>query len=188
MNFFVKPFLALLALSLCISCSHNRSRVVEKKSGSDANSGAVTPVEKEKSLVSAIDFEPGRKGLSAEATAEINRALMEAEMSGEVAEVSIAAWSDVEASEGQGQKIPQAQVELAEERAQNIEKYIDRMQPTADLKVHNMAEETQPFIEYLKSQDPKTKSQLAEVGVATDDVSNGIKWRSSAALVLIKLK
>lgn len=172
------------------SCSHNRSRVVSKRPASE-NAQEIASGQAEsspRSLVSAIDFIPGRKALSPEATAEINRLLIEAKQVGQVHEVSIAVWSDVEAPEGQGQKIPRSQVDLAEERADNIEKYIDRMEPQADLKVHNMAEESSGFVNYLQAQDETVKSQLATVGVATDEVNDEIKGRSSSALVLIKVK
>lgn len=175
--------------SLLVACasSPNKTEVVDKtdKLNSDATKAAVAL---DRNIVSTIAFEPGRKGLSPEATAELNRAILEAKQRGDVEAVNIAVWSDMDYPSAKGQELPKKQVELAEERASNIEKYIDRMQPEAEITVHNMAERPGTFSNFLETQDATLKNRLAALGVSTDETGQAVKARSSSALVFIKLR
>ncbi len=206
---------ALIALSGCAS-KHNRAQVVKRtevketshqanNQNSNINSSAsqnpaqpqpvatatapaAASTAADRSLVSSIDFEPGRKGLSAEATAELNRVIMEAKQKGEVQQVNVAVWSDSEASASEGKKLPAGQVSLAQQRAKNIEKYMDRMEPAADVHVINMAQKPAAFAHFIQSQDPSVKEKLSAMGMATDESTSEIKGRSSSAVVVIQVR
>jgi len=185
--------LSILASLMLVACaaSPNKTEVVEKTETITTRQMAQAPAEKaaivmDRNIVSTIAFEPGRKGLSPEATAELNRVILEAKQRGEVQAVDVAVWSDMESAKGQ--KLPRQQVELAKERADNIEKYIDRMQPEADVTIHNMAQQPGSFANFLKTQDTTVKNRLAALGVAADETGQDVKARSSSALVFIKLK
>jgi len=142
----------------------------------------------DRNIVSTIDFEPGRKGLSPEATAELNRAILEAKQRGEVGEVDIAVWSDLEYPATKGQKLPAQQVDIADDRGENIGKYLDRMEPKANVKIFNMAKQPSSFANFLNTQDSEVKNKLSALGVTTDETGTDVKGRSSSALVFIKVK
>ncbi|MEZ0391992.1 MAG: hypothetical protein ACAH59_07250 [Pseudobdellovibrionaceae bacterium] len=185
MKFQLIYFLFACFLSAC-STSGNKTEVIPKDQAQVQAPGAIAPSSSEqaamaldRNIVSTIAFEPGRKGLSPEATAEINKALMAAKKQGEVAAVDVAVWSDQALPKAEGAKLSTEQIELAEERGENIEKYIDRMEPNADVNVHNMAEKPNAFANFLNTQDSTVKNRLA----AVDDSS-----RNSSAMVFIKLK
>lgn len=184
--------ITLMASFVFMACasSPNKTEVVEKTEVTTTRAAPQTPPERasvalDRNIVSAVTFEPGRKGLSPEATAELNRVIMEAKQRGEVESVDVAAWSDMSA---QGKRVPTEQVRLARERAANIQKYIDRMEPEAEVQTHNMAQQPSSFARFLNTQDPSVKNRLAAVGVTTDSSGQKVHARNSSALVFIKLK
>lgn len=179
---------ATLMLTLGCASHRNKTEIVDKSQASDLSQNQQAAVAMDRNIVSSIDFEPGRRALSPEATAELNRAIMEAKQRGQVGEVDIAVWSDMEYPAGQGQKLPDQQINIAKERGANIEKYLDRMEPGASVKVHNMARQPSTFADFLHTQDSEVKNKLAAMGVSTDATGTDVKGRSSSALVMIKLK
>ncbi len=157
-------------------------------SSSSASNSALGSTSGDRSLVSSIDFQPGRKGLTPEATAELNRVIMEAKQKGDIQQVNVAVWSDSEATGAEGRKLPAAQVQLAQQRAQNIQRYIDRMEPSADVRVINMAKKPAQFANFVQSQNPSVKEKLSAMGITSDEISNDLKGRSSSAVVVIQVR
>jgi hypothetical protein len=198
-------FASSLVAAVGCASKHNRAEVVKRTEVTETthhaanNATSATPnaemsaqpaatSQADRNLVSTIDFEPGRKGLSPEATAELNRVIMEAKQKGEVQQVNVAVWSDSEATATQGRILPSQQVNLAQQRGKNIEKYIDRMEPAADVHVVNMAQKPTAFVNFIQSEDPSVKEKLSAMGMATDENSKEIKGRSSSAVVVIKVR
>lgn len=183
----------ILALGLVAACSstRNKTEVVKAENASAKRAvGLESETEKaalamDQNIVSTINFEPGRRALSPEATAEINRAILEAKQRGEVDEVSIAVWSDMKYPANKDSKLPKQQIDIAKERGDNIEKYIDQLEPKADVSVHNMAERPGAFSNFLKTQDATMKNRLSALGVAN---AENPEAQTSSALIFIKLK
>jgi hypothetical protein len=148
----------------------------------------VASAEEPANIVSTIPFDQGQKSLSPEATAELNRALSEARTRGEVEGVDIIVWSDQNAAAKSTRTQSRSQIEIARQRGENIEKYVDRMEPDAFVQVHNMATRPDAFMNYLNAQDEMTKEKLATAGLAADPETDEIKAHNSSAVVLIKMK
>lgn len=189
---------ALVVFAMACSSTRNKTEVKTTettrtqqsvKPVMPAENEAVAPVARsadEKNVVSTIEFTPGQRNLSPEATAELNRAILEAKQRGEVEEINIAVWSDLKTADARA-RVPRSQVNIAKERGENIERYVDLMEPEVNVKVHNMATRPSGFADYLNTQDATTKRQLAEAGVATNN-NEEVNGPSSSALVLIKVK
>jgi hypothetical protein len=139
-------------------------------------------------IVSNIEFNKGQKTLSPEATAELNKALSEARTRGQVEGVDIIVWSDRDAAVKSTAAQSRSQIEIARQRGENIEKYVDRMEPDAFVQVHNMATRPDAFMNYLNAQDEMTKEKLASAGLAADPATDEIKGHNSSAVILIKMK
>ncbi len=183
---------------LASACSHTSNKTQVRQETETTKTQSVTdatpapavappPVAEtgEQNVISRLDFTSGQKTLSPEATAELNRALMEARQKGEVESVDVVVWSDASATT---KNQPRSQIQIAKERGQNIEKYVDRMEPAANVQVHNMATRPGAFLNYLNEQDDMTRQQLSQMGVAADPETDEVYGQSSSALVLIKMK
>ncbi len=149
---------------------------------------AAPSTHEEDSLVSSIEFARGQRTLNPEATAELNRVLSEAREKGEVAGVDIIVWPDSAATAKMGKAQSRSAIETARQRGENIEKYVDRMEPAANVQVHNMATRPDAFMNYLNAQDEMTKEKLAQAGLAADPETDEVKGRTSSAVILIKMK
>lgn len=183
--------LSAIFLSGC-AMTKNKTEVVEKNPdraiAAEPSANQQAAITLDRNIVSEIEFDPGRKALSPEATAELNRAILEAKERGEVGSVNVAVWSDMAYPTEDAKGLPRTQVELAKERGENIEKYMDRMQPEADIKVHNMARRPTAFSNFLNTQDAELKNRLAAMGIAESATAQSAQERKSTALVFIKLK
>lgn len=167
----------------------NRTHVVENRNPSQAMAEAAKSPAPEgvgKDVVSTIQFPPGQHELTPEATAELNRAILEAKEKGQLQNVDVAVWSDWEASTQDSNSIPKEQVQVAKARAQNIQSYLDRMEPDAKIRVHNMASNPSSFSKWIQSQDLAAKNQLLAMGI--DPAKASETGKPSSALVFLKLK
>jgi hypothetical protein len=179
--------LLMLGLTMACASTRNQTKVVKTETTETTHQNAAAVKPEDRNVVSSIEFAPGQRTLSPEATAELNKAILEAKQRGEVQEVNIAVWSDLN-STGTKANLPRSQVNIAKERGENIEEYVDRMEPDVNVKVHNMATKPTSFVDYLNTQDATTKQKMAEAGVAANTDTNEVNGPSSSAIVVIKVK
>jgi hypothetical protein len=142
-------------------------------------------------VVSKISFKPGTTELTDAAKAELDNALNEARRAGAIDDVTVAVWSDVEYPANRDRKAPRAQVNLAEERGENIEDFIAGYDDISgwDVSIHNMSKRPNYLQDWLRTADARLKKQLVDRGVAkTDDTMNVTPGGASSALVFIKLR
>jgi hypothetical protein len=144
-------------------------------------------VEMDRNVISSIRFTPGREVLTPEAASVIERALEEARIRGAVDLVEVVAWPDAEYP-AKGTELPKRQVRLAEHRGQNIEKYVRNVQPSATVRIHNMAQHSSNLGELFNTNDAELKKKLVSLGVAPTSDEPSVVGRSSTALVFIKVK
>lgn len=214
MKIWIHSVFVLMVLVFIASCSTtNRTQVVEKNPtatpmGEQARStnpsqvpSSVLPQESafsvenptqhqtdQQNIVSTFEFRIGEPSLSPEAIAALNQSLLEARQRGQIAKIHVAVWSDSELAGSSGVEAPRPQVELAKERGENIEKYLDRMEPQTDIQIHNVSKDPQEVAALIQDQDENVQAQLAQMGVASGEAADDVKGRSSSALVLIEIK
>ena len=134
MSFKVLGSVIAVVSVLTVGCAHNRTDVAEEaRSANEVEAAA----QLNRSVVSTVAFVPGQKGLSPAAASEIQSALAEARKMGEIKTVEIVAWSDREYPV-KGKALPKSQINLADERAKNVEKLVDQVEPSADVKRFNI--------------------------------------------------
>jgi hypothetical protein len=194
---FPLAFAACVSLIVACSSTRNKTNVVRTKTETtQTHQNTETPAAMsaeampagDRNVVSSIEFAPGQKKLSPEATAELNRAILEAKQRGQVEEVHVAVWPDQVAPTRAGASFPKTQVQIAKERAENIENYMDQMEPEANIQIHNMTSKSSDFANYLEMQDEITKNRLADAGVSANPETDEVKGPTSSALVFIKVK
>ncbi len=140
-----------------------------------------------KNFASTVTFKKGEKELPADITRKLDSAIAEARSRGEIDVIDIAVWSDREYPADK-QKLASGEVKLAKERGKFLEKYLDRKDPGAKVKVHNMAKQPTAFSEFFDTHDANLKEQITELGIAPEGENSGKIGKSSKALILIKLK
>lgn len=139
-------------------------------------------------IVTNIAFDKGTKSLTPAARAELDKAIAAARAQGEIEDITVAVWSDMEYP-GKARKLTSSQVKLAEDRGDEIEDYLSEDLNVSSYRVgvHNMGEKPNFLSDFFKTADADLKDQLTAEGIApTADAP--ITGHASSALVLIKLK
>jgi hypothetical protein len=183
---FKKAFIALGATLAIAGCSSTRNRTESVENRQPVTPTKQAAADMDSNVVSTITFEEGKRGVNGSAAQEIDRAISEAKQKGEIDRIDVAVWSDMEYP-GRGHDLPKNQVNLADDRGDNIEKYIDAKAPEASVRVHNMAKEPNALARFVNTRDAKLKEKLTSMGV-TPNNDNTVDGRASSALVFIKLK
>lgn len=177
--------LASFAAAVFSGCS---STPKEQVATGETKAAATAAAHLDRNRVVTVEYNRGQQGLSANATAEIEKALREARMHGEVDNVDVAVWSDMQYP-AEGKTLPQSQVDLADARAKNLEKFIDRIEPKSDVKTYNMAKQPNAFQKWVSTRDAEVKSKLTAAGVTSRTVSNEVIYdRASKAMVFIEIR
>lgn len=183
-QFAVKGFFVALSLTVAAGCSSQN----EKVTSADTKAAAVAAAHMDRNRVITVDFKRGQQGLSSQATADVEKAIREARMHGEVGNVDVAVWSDLQYP-AEGHTLPKAQVDLANARAKNLEKLIDRVEPKSDIKTYNMAKQPNAFQKWVNTRDADVKAKLTDAGVATRTVSNEVIYdRAAKAMIFIEIR
>lgn len=138
-------------------------------------------------VVSKIKFDKGSRDLSADAKAELERAISSARANGEIDDVTVVVWSDLEYP-GKGKKLSSTQVKLAEDRGEQIEDYLSEDLDISSYRVgvHNMGEKPNFLSEFFQTADADLKERLQSEGLAP--TPGTISGQASNALIFIKLK
>ncbi len=147
----------------------------------------VAASELNRSVVSKISFIPGQDGLSPEAASELQKAIADARKMGEIKTVEVAVWSDLEYP-AKGQSLSKKQIELANQRAKNVEKLIDQVEPSSTVKTFNMAKQPNAFQKWVDTRDAHVKQKLASAGITSPSPDGQASDRASSALIFIEVK
>lgn len=180
---FSKTMLALAVFALAAGCAGSRTEVVD---GEPVTRTEQAAADLDSQIVSSIRFGKGVRALSPAAKAEIDRAVDEALKRGDIAEVHVAVWPDAEYPAKQ-RKLPARQIDLADDRGDRIEDYLDDRIAGADVEIHNMAKRPSAIADLFNTDDATLKEKLAARGIASSKKAPGLA-RASSALVFIKLK
>lgn len=135
-------------------------------------------METDAEMISRIDLKPGDKELPQSAIGEINRVIELAKQKGKIEEVEVLVWSDMEYP-SKNKNLSKYQVDLAEERGKNLERYLDRKEPSANIKVYNMAEKPSAFAQMIKTKDAQLKAKISGMNEVTEP---------STALLMFQVK
>lgn len=188
-----------VVMALLFSCSSSQKLANKELSPSDKELVVVRdsgqhPAQVEQVLtpagehvVSSIRFPMGQSKLTASARTELAQAVEAAKKSGGVEDVTVVVWSDREYPP-KNQKLPKAQVNLAENRGEEIENYLEDDLATGSVSVHNMAKHPTAINRFLRTTDARLKKELVAAGIAPAADGAEVTGRSSTALVIVQTK
>ncbi len=185
----IKSFLMFVSVvAFLIGCAHRGERAKKTEAKLQANKEApISDLSEHPGhhVVSTIKFPLGQSKLTPAARAEIDKAVRLAQNSGEVEEVTIVVWSDQEFP-APGEKLPRAQVNLADKRGNEIETYLEDRLNVDEVAIHNMAKQPTYLGRTFGTADARLKHDLVTSGIAPvgdEIVSNR---RSSTALIMVR--
>ncbi|MBX3034054.1 MAG: hypothetical protein KF865_09020 [Bdellovibrionaceae bacterium] len=180
--------MSVAALALA-ACSHSTKKVGET---APLETKAEKVAEKRgEHVVSKISFDKGNANLNSGARSELNKAVSQARQMGEIDEVTVAVWSDMEYPARKAAKLPKKQVDLAGSRGDKIEDFLAKDLDVSSyrVRVHNMGQKPNFLSEYFDTADAELKNELTAMGIAPHDgKGNIVTGQAGKALVFIKLK
>ena len=141
--------------------------------------------------VSQVKFDEGKSVLSDSARQEIKTIVDDAKKAGKIDEIRLAVWADREYPAADT-KAPKADVKLAEDRANEIKKFIKNELKVSDVKTFNMAERPNMVQTWMGTKTAEVKETLEGSGAAPKtEKEKGLfnqKAQASTAVIMINMK
>ena len=181
---------AVFATGCAHRSEHSGKRQAQNQTRVEPNSKApISELSEEPGnhVISTVRFPLGQSKLTPAARKELAKAIRLAENSGDVDEVTVVVWSDQEFP-APGEKLPRAQVNLADKRGDEIEDYLEDKLNIGSVAVHNMDKHPTYLGRYFNTEDARIKQDLVKTGIAPvgNDITTNKK--SSTALIMVKSK
>jgi OmpA family. len=141
--------------------------------------------------VSEVSFDEGKSVLSDSARTEIKNVVTDAQKNGKIDEIRLAVWADREYPAADT-KAPKADVKLAEDRANEIKKFIKNELKVSDVKTFNMAERPNQVQSWMGTKTAEVKETLEGSGAAPKtEKEKGIfnqRAQASKAVIMVNMK
>ena len=182
----ILEFLGLITFASCADTSHKVTQS-EKKMTESSYMTNKTAREAEAQNYVEIGFNQGSATLTDSAKTSLNSIIKQAREEGKTDEVVVLSWSDQEYPSKDQKILPKSQLELAENRNKNIEKYVKNMKDI-DVNTYNMAERPSAFSKLFNTDDTKLKESLVSAGLSTTADTGDYVNKASRAVILIKVK
>lgn len=193
----LKKLLKLMVLIILFSsngCSHFKSKVTEVKRPMDrtdisvpASIQNVAAMETQANYFIEIEFVKGSAILSENAKSSVNSLINEARRHGNIDELIVLSWSDVEYPSKNLKKLSTQQRLLAKKRNQAVKKYAKDI-GNIDVETYNMAEKPNAIAKLLDTEDNRLKESLLAAGLPTTANNPPDASKASHSLILVKLK
>lgn len=148
--------------------------------------------EQQTSFVTEFTFKKGSEELSAASKQKLREISQNALARGKVEMIKVISWADQEYPTANQKKLSEDQLELANNRNEEIKNYLDdlyekrNMEP--DVQLISMAKRPNAFNNLISSDDARIKKSLETSGIPTTGSKNKTGPKSSKAIVLIKLE
>ncbi len=184
-----------LSVLLTLGCSStprtNADGTTSQKSAAEqAESRAITQraaTEAEAHKFTEITFKPGSAELTEPAKASLNRIVQDAGTTGKIDEVMVLSWSDYEYPAKNTQKLPKAQIDLAQKRNRAVENYVKSVK-SVDVDTYNMAEQPNTISKWFNSTDNRLKNALVAAGLPTTADNSQYPSKASHSVILVKVE
>ena len=124
------------------------------------------------SYVTEFKYSPKAKALPQEAKKKLAKLLADAgaDKNTKIDAVKIISWPDREYPSVHTEDLPKADVDLAEARAKEISKWLEKKN-VEDVEIVNMAKRPSGFASFFNSEDHRIKKALEESGIPNTDTS-----------------
>lgn len=198
-------FLCHILILLMISSCSSKSKKSDQGNRTSSGMTKVQPVpdvpsieakqlanEQQTSFVTEFAFKKGSEELTAASKQKLREISQNALARGKVEMIKVISWADQEYPSANQKKLSEDQLELANNRNEEIKNYLDdlyekrNMEP--DVQLISMAKRPSAFNNLISSDDARNKKSLETAGIPTTGSKNKTGPKSSKAIVLIKLE
>lgn len=188
----MKHFL-LSAVFLVSACAHKKEEkapevpkaVVERPEVSIETKQMA--VESGSTYSAEIVFPAGSSAVGSSSRAQIDKVRREAAKSGKIESARVIAWADAEYPSKKRDELSEAQVKLADERAERVEEYL-KSKGVKSVEKYNMAERPDGIEKWLQSSESRLKESLELGGIPTTDKKAETTAKKSRAMVIFLLE
>jgi hypothetical protein len=134
----------------------------------------------QRSTATEIVFQTGTAQLTPESQAKLDALLVDAHKRGQIDEVKVLSWGDISYPPTGGASVPKGQKDLAKNRNEAIEGYIEKKNTNLYVESYNMAERPSALQDLLNTSEARVKTSLEKSGIAGDNSRRG-----SRAMVMV---
>lgn len=168
------------------------------KTGDNSAMERVTPVSPEAksaavsadaSYVTEVSFDQGSAALNDSTRESITELVERAKATGEIDDVKVISWSDLEYPAEGSKKLPKAQKDLASRRAEQIKTYLKQKDSSIDVDTVNMTERPGALARWVNTDNAKVKKSLETAGISTSaNETSVVAGKAGKAMVMVILK
>ena len=133
-----------------------------------------------------VAFQPGSSQLDDNAKAGLVDLINRSLHSGQIQELKVVAWSDVDYPSENASYVPSSQRDLADERGDRIKTFIQSRYNGMNVATYNMARRPDALSQAFNTSDAQTKQSFEQAGISAEN-SGDVNIKSKA-IVLSVLK
>lgn len=143
----------------------------------------------ETTYVTEISFDKGSTTLSTAAKRRLASFVSNARKSGDIDDIKIVTWADVEYPSMEAGKLSKEQRDLATRRNRALKEYLkDVSDDEGDVDTYNMASRPGALSRLVRSDDARVKRSLEAAGIPTTDSKVKMPAKASKSIVMIVMK
>lgn len=135
-------------------------------------------------VVTEFKFQKGSSRLDETAKADLRRIINEAERKGELKELKVVTWADVEYPSTSEKKLSKSQIDLVKKRNEAIKDFVKSYDSKIDVESYSMAERPNKLEEIFKTSDARIKKSLEEAGIPHSDSDMKHPSRASKSVIM----
>jgi hypothetical protein len=140
--------------------------------------------EQNSQYVTEISFKKGSTELTTASRRKLERLLNSVKDRRQIDEIKVVSWADKGYPTKEQKKLSKDQLQIAEERNQEIKSFLKTRNKNIPIEVHNMAERPSTISRMWGSSDARIKKSLESNGLT----QNGMSAKASHSIVFVELK
>ncbi len=181
-----QTILSVPVLALLTSCASRDHQNATAQSSSASVAKTVAQSSEAQDFVE-IEFGLGSAKLSDTAKASLTSVVSKARQAGNLDDVIVLSWSDLEYPAKDTRTLPLGQRDLAAERNRAIKAYL-QASPGVDVDTYNMAEKPNTLAKWFDTSDNQLKRAFLAAGLPTTADSPQYESKASRSVILVKVE
>lgn len=182
----LQTYLSIPVLAMLTSCATGDHRAGTAQGNSNPVAQTVAKDSEAQDFVE-IEFGRGSAALSDEAKASLTSVVSKAKLAGNIDEVIVLSWSDLEYPSKDSKALPRDQRNLAGERNRAIKSYLQSARDV-DVDTYNMAEKPNTLSKWFDTSDSQLKRAFLKAGLPTSADSPQFESKASRSVILVKIE
>ncbi len=195
----INRFFKLLVLfAMAAACSSKPTTVATKDEVPSAKLLQTQPqasmlakevaAEQDAPYVAEISFAKGSTHLNAGAKQKLRRLFQSVESTKQVKTVRVVTWADQDYPSKQAKRLDSKQIEIVNNRNDEIKRFLQSEHQDIPLDLHSMAERPGAMKDLLGTADSRIKKSFESAGIPTTDLAQKTPSKASKAIVMLVLK